>query len=279
VHDRFTESDRRVVALADEEARSLGHNYIGTEHLLLGLLGEQERVAVRVLKALSIATDRMREQVVRIVGDEAGIGDRRPLTPRACGALGIASEEELRLGHDHAGTGHVLLGLVGESEGIAALFLCRLGAESERIRREVVRAPGDGLREMTLGGTEPAIDPSGTATFRVRIEGLMNQARCGVTHEERAIPQPLRVELRYLNDGSDSEGLDRTVDSGVVIEEAPDLLERKEFQLLEARAQTVRAPVLSRFPSVGEVTVTIFKPRVSVDREVSGVSVEATFSR
>lgn len=198
MHDRFTESARRVVALADEEARSLGHNYIGTEHLLLGLLGEQEGVTVRVLKALSIATDRVREQVVRIVGgDEAGIGDRRPLTPRARGALGIASKEGLRLGHDHAGTGHVLLGLVGESEGIAALFLCRLGAESERIRREVVRALGDGLREMTLGGTEPAIDPSGTATFRVRIEGLMIQARCGVTHEERAIPQPPRVELRY----------------------------------------------------------------------------------
>lgn len=129
---------------------------------------------------------------------------------------------------------------------------------------------GDGLREITLGGTEPAIDPSHTATFRVRIEGLMIQARCGVTHEERAIPQPLRVELRYLNDGSDSEGLDRTVDCGVVIEEALDLLERKEFQLLEARAQTVGAPVLSRFPSAGEVTVTSFKPRVSV---------EATFSR
>jgi dihydroneopterin aldolase len=82
-----------------------------------------------------------------------------------------------------------------------------------------------------------------------------------------------------LNDGSDSEGLDRTVDCGVVIKEALDLLERKEFQLLEARAQTVGAPVLSRFPSVGEVTVTIFTPRVSVDREVSGGSVEATFSR
>ena len=139
MHERFTESARRVVALADEEARSLGHNYIGTEHLLLGLLGEQEGVAVRVLKALSIAPDRVREQVVRIVGgDEAGMGDRRPLTPRARGALGIASEEGLRLGHDHAGTGHVLLGLVGESEGIAAQVLCRLGAESERIRREVV---------------------------------------------------------------------------------------------------------------------------------------------
>jgi ATP-dependent Clp protease ATP-binding subunit ClpA len=86
VHERFTESARRVVALVDEEARSLGNNYIGTEHLLLGLLGEQEGVAVRVLKALSIAPDRVREQVVRIVGgDEAGMGDRRPLTPRTVG--------------------------------------------------------------------------------------------------------------------------------------------------------------------------------------------------
>jgi hypothetical protein len=91
VHDRFTQSARRVAALADEEARSIGHNYIGTEHLLLGLLGEQEEVAVRVLKVLSIVPYRVWEQVVHIAGgDEAGMGDRRPLTPRARGALGIA---------------------------------------------------------------------------------------------------------------------------------------------------------------------------------------------
>src|SRR5215217_3546886 len=177
VHDdRFTRSARRAVVLADEEARSLGHNYIGTEQPLLGLLGEQEGVAIRVLEALNVAPDRVREQVIRIVGsDEAGMGDRRPLTPRTRRALGVGSEEALRLGHDHVGTGHVLLGLMGESEGIAAQVLYRLGADPHGVRREVVRALGDG-RETALGGTERVIGLLRTTTFRARVEGFVVQA-------------------------------------------------------------------------------------------------------
>ncbi|HZY57705.1 MAG TPA: Clp protease N-terminal domain-containing protein, partial [Rubrobacteraceae bacterium] len=92
MRDRFTHSGRRVVTLADEEARGLGHKYVGTEHLLLGLLREQEGVAVRALEALGVVPDRVRERVVHTVGShEAGTGDhRRPLTPRACSALELA---------------------------------------------------------------------------------------------------------------------------------------------------------------------------------------------
>jgi ATP-dependent Clp protease ATP-binding subunit ClpC len=102
VDDRFTQSAQRALTLASEEARSLGHNYIGTEHLLLGLL--KEGAVIEVLGSLSIAPNKVREQVICVVGSkEAVAGDRRPLTPRARRALELASEEALRLGHDHVG--------------------------------------------------------------------------------------------------------------------------------------------------------------------------------
>jgi dihydroneopterin aldolase len=279
VHDRFTQAARRAVVLADEEACSLGHNYIGTEHLLLGLLREQEGVAVRALEALGVAPDRARERVIHVVGSrEASTGDRRPLTPRACRALELASEEALHLGHDCVGSGHLLLGLVRESRGVAAQVLYRLGVDPDGVRRGVARIPDDG-EETTVGNIGRVMDLPRAKTFRTRVEGLVVQARCGVTDEERALPQALRVDLDYLYEAGEGDYLLKTVDYGALIEGVAGLLEREEFRLLETGARMVGEHVLDRFPPVREVTVAVTKLRVPVAREVSGVSVEATFGR
>ena len=279
VRDRFTHSGRRVVTLADEEARSLGHKYVGTEHLLLGLLREQEGVAVRALEALGVAPDRVRERVVHTVGShEAGTGDhRRPLTPRARRALELASEEALHLGHDYVGAEHLLLGLVRESKGVAAQVLYKLGVDPDGIRREVVQVLDS--REKAAEGVDHVASPPRVRVFRTRVEGLVVQAHCGVADEERARPQALQVDLDYLYEAEEGDDLLGTVDYGAVIEGVAGLLEQEEFRLLETGARMVGEHILGRFPSIREVTVTVTKLQVPVAREVSGVSVEATFGR
>src|SRR2546423_580832 len=118
--ERFTERARQVVVLAQEEARILKHNYIGTEHILLGLLREEEGLAARVLESLDITVERVRAQVVRIVGSgEEVTSGQIPFTPRAKKVLELALREALSLGHNYIGTEHILLGLVRENEGLA----------------------------------------------------------------------------------------------------------------------------------------------------------------
>src|SRR5476651_2438989 len=138
--ERFTERARQVVVLAQEEARTLKHNYIGTEHILLGLLREEEGLAARVLESLDITVEEVRAQVARIVGqgDEVTTG-QIPFTPRAKKVLELALREALSLGHNYIGTEHILLGLVRENEGVAARILLDFDADSEKIRNEVIR--------------------------------------------------------------------------------------------------------------------------------------------
>src|SRR5262249_25624389 len=122
--ERFTERARQVVVLAQEEARTLKHNYIGTEHILLGLLREEEGLAARVLESLDITVERVRAQVVRIVGSgEEVTSGQIPFTPRAKKVLELALREALSLGHNYIGTEHILLGLVRENEGVAPRIL------------------------------------------------------------------------------------------------------------------------------------------------------------
>jgi ATP-dependent Clp protease ATP-binding subunit ClpC len=267
------------VILAGEEARRLGHKYIGTEHLLLGLLWEQEGIVARALEALDVAPNKVREQVICVVGSRVADTEdyRRPLTPRARKVLEVALEEALRLGHDCVGAEHILLGLVGEPEGIAAQVLYKLGANPDGVRYEVVRMLDS--REEPIGGVDRTADPLRATVFRARVEGLMVQARCGVTDEERARPQALRVDLNYLYEAGGGDDLLDTVDYSAVIEGVAGLLEREEFRLLETGARMVGKHVLGRFPSIREVTVTVTKLWVPVAREVSGVSVETTFGR
>ncbi|HUB36440.1 MAG TPA: ATP-dependent Clp protease ATP-binding subunit [Solirubrobacteraceae bacterium] len=144
-----------MVVLAQEEARTLKHNYIGTEHILLGLLREEEGLAARVLESLDITVERVRAQVVRIVGSgEEVTSGQIPFTPRAKKVLELALREALSLGHNYIGTEHILLGLVRENEGVAARILLDFDADSEKIRNEVIRmlsGPG-GRRQGQAAG-------------------------------------------------------------------------------------------------------------------------------
>jgi ATP-dependent Clp protease ATP-binding subunit ClpC len=150
--ERFTERARKVVVLAQEEARHFNHNYIGTEHLLLGLLREDEGVAARALSSLNVTLDEVREQVESIVGyGEEGTGAQAPFTPRSKKVLELARRDALQLGHNYIGTEHILLGLVRESEGVAARVLSNLDVDPDKVRREVVRMLGGG-RGRSRGG-------------------------------------------------------------------------------------------------------------------------------
>jgi ATP-dependent Clp protease ATP-binding subunit ClpA len=138
--ERFTDRARRVVVLAQEEARMLNHNYIGTEHLLLGLAHEGEGVAARALAALKIDLAALRQQVEEIIGQgKEPPSGHIPFTPRAKKVLELSLREALQLGHDYIGTEHVLLGLIREGEGVAAQVLVRLGADLNRVRQQVLR--------------------------------------------------------------------------------------------------------------------------------------------
>jgi ATP-dependent Clp protease ATP-binding subunit ClpC len=138
VFERFTERARQSVVLAQEEARALKHNYIGTEHILLGLLREEEGLAARVLESLHITVEEVRAQVARIVGqgDEVTAG-QIPFTPRAKKVLELSLREALGLGHNYIGTEHVLLGLLREGEGVAVRILAGF-TDPERIRQELL---------------------------------------------------------------------------------------------------------------------------------------------
>src|SRR5512140_211718 len=150
--ERFTERARQVVVLAQEEARSLKHNYIGTEHLLLGLLREEEGVAARVLDSLDVSVEEVRAAVVRIVGSgEESPQGQIPFTPRAKKVLELALREALSLGHNYIGTEHILLGLVREDEGVAARILLDLDAEPDKIRNEVMRTLSGPARRAQAG--------------------------------------------------------------------------------------------------------------------------------
>jgi ATP-dependent Clp protease ATP-binding subunit ClpC len=145
VFERFTERGRQAVVLAQDEARSLKHNYIGTEHLLLGLLREEEGMAARVLEALGVRHDEVRAQVMRVIGEGEQVPSGQiPFTPRAKKVLELALREALSLGHNYLGTEHILLGIVREKDGVGARILLEFGADRETVRNELVRILGAG---------------------------------------------------------------------------------------------------------------------------------------
>ena len=137
---RFTDRARRVVVLAQEEARMLNHNYIGTEHILLGLIHEGEGVAAKALESLGISLEAVRQQVEEIIGQgEDPPQGHIPFTPRAKKVLELSLRESLQLGHHYIGTEHILLGLICEGEGVAAQVLVKLGADLNRVRQQVIQ--------------------------------------------------------------------------------------------------------------------------------------------
>ena len=190
--ERFTDRARRVVVLAQEEARLLNHNYIGTEHILLGLIHEGEGVAAKALESLGISLEAVRNQVEEIIGQGGSSPSGHiPFTPRAKKVLELSLREALQLGHNYIGTEHILLGLIREGEGVAAQVLVKLGADLSRVRQQVIQllsgysgsggdgGPGSGSGEKasaTAGGSS-AGDASGSHVLDQFGRNLTQAAR------------------------------------------------------------------------------------------------------
>jgi len=162
--ERFTDRARRVVVLAQEEARLLNHNYIGTEHILLGLIHEGEGVAARALESMDINLESVRSQVVEIIGQGSQAPSGHiPFTPRAKKVLELSLREALQLGHNYIGTEHILLGLIREGEGVAAQVLVKLGAELTKVRQTVIQLlSGVQGEEGSSSGSHPGGSTSGS---------------------------------------------------------------------------------------------------------------------
>jgi ATP-dependent Clp protease ATP-binding subunit ClpC len=150
--EKFTDRARRVVVLAQEEARVLKHNYIGTEHILLGLIHEGEGVAATGLKNLDISLEAVRQQVEEIIGQgQVASSAQIPFTPRAKKVLELSYRESKQLGHTYIGSEHILLGLIREGQGVAAQVLVVLGADLNRVRREIIRLVSANLTDEGPG--------------------------------------------------------------------------------------------------------------------------------
>ncbi|KAF6147611.1 hypothetical protein GIB67_031602 [Kingdonia uniflora] len=180
--ERFTEKAIKVVMLAQEESRRLGHNHVGTEQILLGLIGEGTGIAAKVLKTMGISLKEARVEVEKITGRSATfVGVEIPFTPRATRVLELSLEEARQLGHNYIGSEHLLLGLLREGEGVAARVLENLGADPSNIRTQVIRMVGEGSEPVTAGaegnrsGSKmPTLEEFGTNLTKLAEEGKLD---------------------------------------------------------------------------------------------------------
>jgi ATP-dependent Clp protease ATP-binding subunit ClpA len=201
--ERFTDRGRRVVVLAQDEARRLGHNWIGTEHILLGLIREGEGVAAKALKSLGISLDSVRQQVEQIIGQvEEIIGQVQqapsghiPFTPRTKKVLELSLRESQQLGHNYIGTEHILLGLIRESDGVAAQVLVKLGADLNRVRQQVI--------QLLDGHSAEEPVPPRPAERQLRL--LVGKSRL------EAIEQRLTAIEQRVGTGPDTSDLDEQI--------------------------------------------------------------------
>src|SRR6218665_3079670 len=180
--ERFTDRARRVVVLAQEEAKLLKHNYIGTEHILLGLIHEGEGVAARALEALSISLESVREQVQDIIGQgQQQPSGHIPFRPRAKKVLELSLREALQLGHTYIGTEHILLGLIREGEGVAAQVLVKLGADLNRVRQQVIQLLSgyQGKEQVQVGASHSSQTQGGSQVLEQFGRNLTQAAREG----------------------------------------------------------------------------------------------------
>lgn len=179
--ERFTDRARRVVVLAQEEARMLNHNYIGTEHILLGLIHEGEGIASKALESMGISLESVRTQVTEIIGEgQQAPSGHIPFTPRAKKVLELSLREALQLGHSYIGTEHILLGLIREGEGVAAQVLTKLGADLNRVRQQVIQLISgyQGKEPVTAGVPNEGV-PAGSAVLDQFGRNLTQAAREG----------------------------------------------------------------------------------------------------
>ena len=238
-----------MVVLAQEEARTLKHNYIGTEHILLGLLREEEGLAARVLESLDITVERVRAQVVRIVGSgEEVTSGQIPFTPRAKKVLELALREALSLGHNYIGTEHILLGLVRENEGVAARILLDFDADSEKIRNEVIRmlsGPGGRRSGAAAGAGEgkkssKLLDQFGRNLTKLAAESKLDPVIGRETEIERIMQilsrrtknNPVLVGEPGVGKTAIVEGLASRITKG----EVPELLKNRQIYTLDLAA-------------------------------------------
>ncbi|MFN8187808.1 MAG: ATP-dependent Clp protease ATP-binding subunit [Gaiellales bacterium] len=251
--ERFTERARQVVVLAQDEARALKHNYIGTEHILLGLLREEEGLAARVLESLDITVEEVRAQVARIVGqgDEVTTG-QIPFTPRAKKVLELALREALSLGHNYIGTEHILLGLVRENEGVAARILLDFDADAEKIRNEIIRmlsGPGRRGQGAQAGGgsssgekakSSKLLDQFGRNLTKLAAEGKLDPVVGRQTEIERVMQilsrrtknNPVLIGEPGVGKTAVVEGLAARISGNQV----PELLKGKQIYTLDLAA-------------------------------------------
>jgi ATP-dependent Clp protease ATP-binding subunit ClpC len=243
--ERFTEKAIKVIMLAQEEARRLGHNFVGTEQILLGLIGEGTGVAAKVLKSMSVNLKDARVEVEKIIGRGSGfVAVEIPFTPRAKRVLELSLEEARQLGHNYIGTEHLLLGLIREGEGVAARVLENLGVDLAKVRTQVIRMLGE-TAEVGAGGggggkgstKTPTLDEFGSNLTHLAADGKLDPVVGRQNEIERVIQilgrrtknNPVLIGEPGVGKTAIAEGLAQRINSGDI----PDILEDKRVLTLD----------------------------------------------
>ncbi|MCL2924294.1 MAG: AAA family ATPase, partial [Trichodesmium sp. MAG_R04] len=240
--ERFTEKAIKVIMLAQEEARRLGHNFVGTEQILLGLIGEGTGVAAKVLKSMGVNLKDARIEVEKIIGRGSGfVAVEIPFTPRAKRVLELSLEEARQLGHNYIGTEHLLLGLIREGEGVAARVMENLGVDLSKVRTQVIRMLGE-TAEVTAGGgggrtKTPTLDEFGSNLTQMASEGKLDPVVGRQTEIERVIQilgrrtknNPVLIGEPGVGKTAIAEGLAQRIANNDI----PDILEEKRVVTLD----------------------------------------------